>query len=114
MFILVALFLIQRGIALDQSPDVLIEKGNPVSLTCTQRNTTSTVMYWYQQRKGSAFTGGIGLQLVVFSFGSLAEIEEGFKELFKAERKDTSLFLKVDKSQPSHSAIYFCAKKSAR
>ncbi|KAL0969471.1 hypothetical protein UPYG_G00227770 [Umbra pygmaea] len=38
------------GLCLKQPPEVLVELGKTVSLSCEQENTSKTVMFWYQYR----------------------------------------------------------------
>uniref|UniRef100_A0A8C9R765 Ig-like domain-containing protein n=1 Tax=Scleropages formosus TaxID=113540 RepID=A0A8C9R765_SCLFO len=97
-----------EGHAVVQSPDLFVERGLNVTLTCSQNKTDFNSMYWFRQRPGQA------LKLVVYSYVQMENMEEEFKSRFSAKRIDTSLSLTLHHLQVADSAVYFCAKQETQ
>ncbi|KAL4656188.1 hypothetical protein GN956_G5629 [Arapaima gigas] len=96
------------GQALIQSPDLLVDRGLNVTLSCFQNQTDFNTMSWFQQRPGQA------LKLVVHYYIQMGGEEKEFTGRFSATRRGPSLDLTVHYLQITDSAVYFCAKQQAQ
>uniref|UniRef100_A0A8C1VMM2 Ig-like domain-containing protein n=1 Tax=Cyprinus carpio TaxID=7962 RepID=A0A8C1VMM2_CYPCA len=94
---------ISLGSSIDQPADMMKHQGN--TLMCKYDDSGKTNMLWYQQKNTA-------MALIVLSYGADSEptYEDGFKERFKLERKNTlNGVLKIPDLSLSDSAVYFCA-----
>uniref|UniRef100_A0A8C8UHL9 Ig-like domain-containing protein n=1 Tax=Peromyscus maniculatus bairdii TaxID=230844 RepID=A0A8C8UHL9_PERMB len=85
-----------------QNPESLsVSQGAMASLNCTSSDRNSDYFWWYKQHPGK----GLEMLMSIFSDG---EKEEG---RFKVHLNKASLHvsLHIRDSQPSDSAVYFCA-----
>uniref|UniRef100_W5N7B6 Ig-like domain-containing protein n=1 Tax=Lepisosteus oculatus TaxID=7918 RepID=W5N7B6_LEPOC len=96
------------GLAVDQSPNVMIEEGHNVTLNCSQKGTSYNGMYWYRQLPGQH------LELIVHYYVQLKTMGPEFEGRFLSERKDSSLYLTVQELKSADSAVYFCAKQETQ
>ncbi|KAL4656189.1 hypothetical protein GN956_G5630 [Arapaima gigas] len=108
MSALLLLLLLPLGQALIQSPDLLVDRGLNVTLSCFQNQTDFNTMSWFQQRPGQA------LKLVVHYYIQMGGEEKEFTGRFSATRRGPSLDLTVHYLQITDSAVYFCAKQQAQ
>ncbi|CAI5796778.1 T-cell receptor beta chain V domain [Podarcis lilfordi] len=106
-FHLLLALLLSSGSALDQSQDMVVKKGDNVTLDCSQKNSNYVSMYWYkQERKTHA-----QLQLVIYSTGT-SDVEKEFKDRFKSPgTQNKRLSLICEGAQPEDTGTYFCAKQ---
>uniref|UniRef100_W5N7D8 Ig-like domain-containing protein n=1 Tax=Lepisosteus oculatus TaxID=7918 RepID=W5N7D8_LEPOC len=95
------------ALAVDQSPNVMIEEEHNVTLYCSQKGTSYSGMYWYRQLPGQH------LELIVYYYYDTESMEKKFEGRFSSERKDSSLYLTVRELKSADSAVYFCAKQEA-
>uniref|UniRef100_W5N7E4 Ig-like domain-containing protein n=1 Tax=Lepisosteus oculatus TaxID=7918 RepID=W5N7E4_LEPOC len=96
------------ALAVDQSPNVMIEEEHNVTLYCSQKGTSYSGMYWYRQLPGQH------LELIVYYYYDTESMEKKFEGRFSSERKDSSLYLTVRELKSADSAVYFCAKQEAQ
>ncbi len=91
---------------IQQIPKHKLAKNNSmVEIKCSHNESSKPYMLWYQQ-KDTAMT------LIVFSYGATSDpsYEDGFKDRFELERKDTlNGVLKISDLSQSDSAVYYCA-----
>uniref|UniRef100_W5N7D3 Ig-like domain-containing protein n=1 Tax=Lepisosteus oculatus TaxID=7918 RepID=W5N7D3_LEPOC len=96
------------ALAVDQSPNVMVEEGHNVTLYCSQKGTSYRGMYWYRQLPGQH------LELIVYYYYDTESMEKKIEGRFSSERKDSSLYLTVRELKSADSAVYFCAKQEAQ
>ncbi|XP_063006382.1 uncharacterized protein LOC134414987 [Melospiza melodia melodia] len=95
-------------LALEQSPDMVIKEGQSVNLECSQKKSSSSVMYWYllPSEKNSSLT-----QLVYAVEGANAVVEKGFESHFKSSKiKGDSIILSIEHAFLNDSGTYYCAE----
>ncbi|CAM9648389.1 unnamed protein product [Bubo scandiacus] len=95
--------------ALQQSPDTVVQVGDSVTLTCSEKENAFASMYWYKLPMGKDAT----LQLVVYSVeGGMAEIEKEFRNHFQSNgTKSNRLSVEIDHALLNDSGTYFCANQ---
>ncbi|RMC07555.1 hypothetical protein DUI87_17029 [Hirundo rustica rustica] len=95
-------------VALEQSPDMVIKEGQSVNLECSQKKSSSAVMYWFMRpsEKNSSLT-----QLVYAYEGANAAVEKGFESHFKSsDIKGDSITLTIERAFLNDSGTYYCAE----
>lgn len=97
------------GQALQQSPDTVVQVGDSVTLSCSQKGNLFSSMYWYKLPMGKDAT----LQLVVYSVeGGVAEFEKEFRNHFQSNgTKGNHLSVKIAHALLNDSGTYFCAEQ---
>ncbi|KAK4828593.1 hypothetical protein QYF61_000045 [Mycteria americana] len=97
------------GQALQQSPDMAVRVGDSVTLSCSQKGSAFSTMYWYKLSKGKDAT----LQLIVQSVeGGTASIEKEFSNHFQSNgTKGSRLSVEIGHALLNASGTYFCAKQ---
>ncbi|TFJ99242.1 T cell receptor beta variable 12-5 [Platysternon megacephalum] len=91
------------GAQINQTPSLVLEKGQRAQLTCKQTYGHNS-MFWYRQDPGQA------LQLL-FLFVHKQQTDKGnVTDRFQAEMPQTELLhLDISPVKPEDSAVYFCA-----
>uniref|UniRef100_A0ACB8ES22 Uncharacterized protein n=1 Tax=Sphaerodactylus townsendi TaxID=933632 RepID=A0ACB8ES22_9SAUR len=106
---LLVILLFSSGRAVIQFPSVLVTKGQPVTLNCSQEKINYDNMYWYKQewRKDAP------LQLVIFSIKNVeGDVEKPFKGRFVSSGiTNNALSISVANAQPDDSGTYYCAEQ---
>uniref|UniRef100_A0A667WPW5 Ig-like domain-containing protein n=1 Tax=Myripristis murdjan TaxID=586833 RepID=A0A667WPW5_9TELE len=81
-------------------------EGQSVTLTCSYQTSSSYIsLHWYRHKSGLA------PQFILLKGAKGHNAAEFPKEKFDAQINDTSVPLKIQKLQPSDSALYYCAVK---
>lgn len=96
------------ALALKQSPDAVIRQGQSVNLSCSEKKTTSTVMYWYKLPlvKDSRLT------LVVSALqNGKASVEEDFQSHYKSSNiEGDRMTLFINQAFLNDSGMFYCAE----
>uniref|UniRef100_A0A667X0X7 Ig-like domain-containing protein n=1 Tax=Myripristis murdjan TaxID=586833 RepID=A0A667X0X7_9TELE len=88
--------------------DVIATEGETLTLACTFETTDSNpYLFWYKQE----VNGFPKFMMRRYTFATEYNAEEFPKEKFDAQIINTSVPLKIQKLQPSDSALYHCAVK---
>nr|AAO88989.1 T cell receptor alpha chain [Stegastes partitus] len=89
--------------------DVIAAEGDTVTLDCTfETSVTTRTLFWYKQKVN-------GFPTYILKRGSYGEdnAAEFHKDRFDAQVNKTSVPLKIQKLQLSHSAVYYCALQNS-
>ncbi|XP_064500812.1 M1-specific T cell receptor beta chain-like [Pseudopipra pipra] len=99
------------GGAVQQSPDTVIQVGDPVILNCSGTLSGVSYLYWYKLPTGK----DASLQLVVYSVeGGKADIEKEFLNHIQSNgTKNKRLSMKIDHALLNDSGTYFCAEQDS-
>uniref|UniRef100_A0A670JVZ5 Ig-like domain-containing protein n=1 Tax=Podarcis muralis TaxID=64176 RepID=A0A670JVZ5_PODMU len=85
------------------SQDMVVKKGDNVTLDCSQKNSNYINMYWYKQERKMHH-----LQLIGFSIhGNDPEMEMTQYSIDRPEVTRASL--SIPQGQAADTAVYFCA-----
>ncbi|XP_041272072.1 uncharacterized protein LOC121342058, partial [Onychostruthus taczanowskii] len=96
------------GLALEQSPDMVIKEGQSVNLECSEKKSTSTAMYWFvlPSEKNSSLT----LLVSALERGT-SVVEKSFESHFKSSNiKGDSITLSIEHAFLNDSGTYYCAE----
>ncbi|GCB66418.1 hypothetical protein scyTo_0012003 [Scyliorhinus torazame] len=104
LIVMVSVFPETYATYVEQSPSALsVETGQSKTLRCNLKDTSYPAMYWYSQQKGKA------IEALFYSAG-VGALASYTSESLKAERPSIAQFiLKLNDTNPSHTAVYFCA-----
>ncbi len=95
-----------KCVNVQQNPTPILAYTNKMAeIKCSHDDSSKPYMQWYQQKDTA-------MALIVLSYGATADpnYEDGFKDRFKLERKDTlNGALKISDLSLSDSAVYYCA-----
>lgn len=99
-------------LALEQSPDTVIRQGQSTNLSCSEKKSSSTAMYWYKLPLGKDSR----LTLVASAIeGTKANVEEEFRSRFSSsEIQRDSVTLLIERAFLNDSGTYYCAESETQ
>lgn len=99
-------------LALEQSPDTVIRQGQSINLSCSEKKSSNTAMYWYKLPLGKDSR----LILVASATeGIKANVEEEFRSRFSSsEIQGDSMTLLIERAFLNDSGMYYCAESETQ
>uniref|UniRef100_A0A672JJQ8 Ig-like domain-containing protein n=1 Tax=Salarias fasciatus TaxID=181472 RepID=A0A672JJQ8_SALFA len=93
-----------------QSSPLVEKEGSEVHINCKHDDSSLLMMLWYQQKRDST-----AMTLIGYGYENSQNYEGQFEKEFKLTRKSVvEGALIVQKAEPSHSALYFCAASNTQ
>uniref|UniRef100_A0A663M746 Ig-like domain-containing protein n=1 Tax=Athene cunicularia TaxID=194338 RepID=A0A663M746_ATHCN len=100
------------ALALEQSPDTVIEQGQSTNLSCSKKKSTSTAMHWYRLPLGK------DSRLVLIASAvqaGKATVEVDLRSHFKcSEIQGDKITLLIDHAFLNDSGMYYCAESETQ
>uniref|UniRef100_A0A663FFN2 Ig-like domain-containing protein n=1 Tax=Aquila chrysaetos chrysaetos TaxID=223781 RepID=A0A663FFN2_AQUCH len=94
------------------SPDTVIRQGQSTNLSCSEKKSSNTVMYWFKLPLGKDSR----LILVASAIeGTKANVEEEFRSRFSSsEIQGDSVTLLIQRAFLNDSGMYYCAESETQ